>query len=171
MRSENLTSENLTIRRGKAADAALLTELARRTFDETFAEHNRAEDMQTYLAETFSEAKQERELTNPAITTLFAELDGVAVAYAQVKRGAAPPCVDREHALEIARFYVDRRHHGRGIAQQLMHAVDAIAIETGNSAVWLGVWERNARAIAFYKKFGFERVGAQTFVLGIHPLR
>jgi ribosomal protein S18 acetylase RimI-like enzyme len=37
--------------------------------------------------------------------------------------------------------------------------------------VWLGVWERNPKAIAFYKKFGFREVGAHVFPLGSDPQR
>lgn len=36
----------------------------------------------------------------------------------------------------------------------------------GSDVVWLGVWERNARAIAFYKKYGFVERGEHVFLLG-----
>jgi ribosomal protein S18 acetylase RimI-like enzyme len=64
------------------------------------------------------------------------------------------------------RFYVDRSRHGQGIASQLMAAVEAAAMERGARTLWLGVWERNPRAVAFYRKYGFERVGEHAFVLG-----
>jgi len=68
--------------------------------------------------------------------------------------------------LEIVRFYVDRPWHGRGVAQQLMEAAVNTARAAGARTLWLGVWERNPRAIAFYRKCGFQDVGTQTFVLG-----
>jgi GNAT superfamily N-acetyltransferase len=68
--------------------------------------------------------------------------------------------------VELERFYVDQRWHGRGIAAQLMDAVLRVARGLDGDALWLGVWERNAKAIRFYEKQGFECVGAQTFRLG-----
>lgn len=156
----------ITIRKATESDAATLSELARRTFDETFSPHNRAEDMQAYLDATFGIRQQTRELRDPGITTFLAEDDGVAVAYAQVRGGRAPSTVGEGTALEIARFYVDQKAHGRGVAQQLMAAVEQHARDTGCTLLWLGVWEHNARAVAFYRKFGFEAVGKQTFILG-----
>jgi ribosomal protein S18 acetylase RimI-like enzyme len=73
------------------------------------------------------------------------------------------PGTDR---LELSRFYVDRPWHGRGVAQALMTATVSEAAERGAPTLWLGVWEQNARGIAFYRKCGFAEVGTQTFVLG-----
>ena len=68
--------------------------------------------------------------------------------------------------VEISRFYVDRRHHGRGIAQALMAEAYQAAGELGGKTIWLGVWERNPRAIAFYAKSGFVDVGSHPFLVG-----
>jgi ribosomal protein S18 acetylase RimI-like enzyme len=68
--------------------------------------------------------------------------------------------------MEVVRFYVDRPWHGRGVAHQLMAAAADAAQAAGARTLWLGVWERNPRAIAFYRKCGFEDVGTQIFVLG-----
>lgn len=144
----------MIVRRAVPADAAALAELGARTFSDTFAAHNRAEDMEAYLAKTYREPLQRREIDDPAIVTLVVEDDGALVAFAQL-RGS-----------EIARFYVDRRHHGRGIAQMLMEATLDAARELGATTVWLGVWEHNARAIRFYEKCGFRDTGSQPFLLG-----
>jgi ribosomal protein S18 acetylase RimI-like enzyme len=71
-----------------------------------------------------------------------------------------------DEPLELWRFYVDQVHHGRGVAQQLMAAVIDAARARGAGTLWLGVWEHNAKAQAFYRKFDFVVVGAHTFVLG-----
>ncbi len=49
-------------------------------------------------------------------------------------------------------------------------ALDVFA-KRGNDVVWLGVWEHNPRAIAFYKKIGFREVGSHVFPLGTDPQR
>ena len=148
----------MTIRIATVADAAALAELARETFVDAFGADNRPEDMAAYVAEVFGEAQQKRELADPDVVTLVAD----AIAYAQLRRTAGSP----HGEVELARFYVRRAHHGQGIAQALMSAVLDAARALGGSTLWLGVWERNARAIAFYRKCGFVEVGAQPFLLG-----
>lgn len=122
--------------------------------------------MAAYLAEAFAPGKQEAELANARRTCLLAEQDGRLVGYAVIMDGAAHDSVVADHPIEVERFYVDHAWHGRGIAGALMAAIIRVATACGGDALWLGVWERNARAIRFYRKWGFERVGAQTFQLG-----
>jgi diamine N-acetyltransferase len=146
------------IRRARADDAAPLAALAERTFRETFAGDNRPEDMDVFTRSVYGEDKQRRELEDPAMVTLLAESDGEPIAFSQLKRVA--------EGMEILRFYVDARWHGHGAAQELMRATEDAARELGATTIRLGVWERNARAIAFYAKCGYRDVGAQPFLLG-----
>lgn len=154
------------IRLALPADAVALSDLAVRTFRDTFGSENTAEDMAMYLAKSYSVTQTEQELADPAMATLVAESDGALIAFAQLRLGSEPPHGEVEAPLEIWRFYVDRPWHGQGVAATLMAHVDAHAAERGVRTIWLGVWERNARGIAFYRKAGFTDVGAQEFVLG-----
>ncbi len=147
------------IRPATASDAVRLAEFAARTFADTFAAANRPEDIAEYLAKTYGEAQQGREIADPRVITLLGEHDGGLVAFAQVK-------IEEENRIEIARFYVDRERHGRGVAQELMQAVIDEAGRIRAKKLWLGVWERNDRAIAFYAKCGFRGEGSQPFLLG-----
>lgn len=152
----------MIVRIATVADAAALTSLALKTFVDTFAGHNSAADMEAYTNIAFGEAQQRRELEADDIVTLFGEENGEAIAYAQLHRTPRGPHGD----LEIARFYVDAPHHGRGVAQTMMDAVLAHAQRLGGTRLWLGVWEHNLRAIAFYRKAGFVPCGAHPFLLG-----
>jgi ribosomal protein S18 acetylase RimI-like enzyme len=156
----------ISIRRGVASDAALLAEFAARTFSDTFAAENRPEDLQSHLAASYGVAQQTKELVDPNVITLLAVSNGELVAFAQICRNHPPACVTQEQAVEVHRFYVDRPAHGSGIARMLMSEVRRVALELGARHVWLGVWERNARAIAFYKKTGFIDVGSHDFYVG-----
>lgn len=159
----------VTIRIANAADAAVVADLAKRTFYDTFAATNDPGDMALYLAEAYGIEQQTRELQNPAITTLLVEQDGVAIAYAQIRNDHVPDCVTDKSAIELWRFYVDRDWHGRGVAAALMERVKAIGRERGAQTLWLGVWERNDRARAFYKKCGFTDAGEHIFLFGTDP--
>jgi GNAT superfamily N-acetyltransferase len=152
----------MIIRIATPADAAVLAALSLKTFVDTFAPHNTAADMESYTSVAFTEAKQQRELETEGVITLLGEEDGDTIAYAQIRTTPDAPHGD----VELARFYVDQPHHGRGIAQTLMDAVEDNARTLGGTRLWLGVWEHNLRAIAFYRKRGFTQRGAQPFLLG-----
>lgn len=154
-----------TIRRAVPADAELLADLASRTFRDTFAADNPPEDMAVYVAESFGTAQQLAEITSADVVTLLA-LCGELIAFAQLRHGPPPACVTAARPIEVQRFYVDHAWHGRGVAGQLMQAVLREAAAAGATNIWLGVWERNPRAIAFYRKCGFVDVGAHEFRLG-----
>ena len=155
-----------SVRAGTPADAGPLAAFGARVFAETFGPANDPADMALYLSRTYGLAQQSRELADPAIATLLAELDGTLVGFAQLREGQAPPCVIGPDPVELNRFYVDRPSQGRGVAQGLMGAVLAEGRRRGGATLWLAVWERNDRAQAFYRKCGFVDVGSQPFVLG-----
>lgn len=160
-----------SVRRAELSDARALAGFAERVFRETFGAANTPENMQRYATETFGEEIQARDLTDPGGVTLLADSGDALTAFAQLRFGAAPSCVAAKRPTEIVRFYVDRPWHGRGVAQTLMVAVRALAQRRGSDRLWLGVWERNARAIAFYEKNGFLAVGDQPFMLGLDRQR
>jgi ribosomal protein S18 acetylase RimI-like enzyme len=153
------------------ADAAALAELAERTFRDTFAAHNDASDVDLCCAEHFGEPIQLEELRDPNMVSLLAEVDGRLVGYVQVKLSSPQECVPHARPSEIHRLYVSAEAHGTGVAQSLMREAVALARQAGADSVWLGVWEHNPRAIAFYGKFRLEVVGAHTFVFGSDPQR
>ena len=166
----SVVREGFRIDDATAADAALLAELGARTFFESFAADNDPEDMRRHLESQFSPAIQLAEIANPALDTVIMRAgDGEAVAFAQVRSGKTTDGVPAEGTIELWRFYVDKRWHGQGVAHTLMNAAKARGRRRGASTMWLGVWERNARAQAFYRKHGFEKVGNHVFVVGSDP--
>ena len=159
------------VRLATVADAAPLSRLGAATFRETFESENTPEDVAHYLAETFAPDKQAAEIADAAGTVLLAERQGIAgdtelVGYAHLVFGSAPAAVEGPAPLELKRLYVGRPWHGQGVAQALMDTVLKAASTRGAQTLWLGVWERNPRAAAFYRKYGFTRVGEHTFLLG-----
>jgi ribosomal protein S18 acetylase RimI-like enzyme len=157
----------ISVRTATPADAAALAAFAGRIFAETFAKDNTAENMDAYLRSSFSPELQAREIVDPDfITVLAVAPDGDLAAYAQIVRNPVPPEVGDDAALELARFYVDQRWHGRGVAAQLMQDVIDRAMARGARTMWLGVWEHNHRAMAFYRKHGYREVGSHPFMLG-----
>lgn len=157
---------DIKVRRGEPADARLLADLAASTFRETYAVQNRPEDMALYVSRAYGQSQQEAELANPEMATLLAEVGGQLAGYAQLRASAVPDSVRGVAPLEVWRFYVAAPWHGHGVAHALMQNVEQEARAREAQTLWLGVWERNERAKAFYRKCGFVDVGSQVFVLG-----
>ena len=155
-----------TLRAAVATDAEALAGFAERTFRDTFGPHNRAEDMDDYCRSAFTVESQRSELDDPARQVLLLERAGELAGYSMLWAGPVPGCVTGSDPIELLRFYIDGTWHGRGLAAELMGATIAAAGRRGARTVFLAVWERNLRAIAFYAKHGFREVGSRAFMLG-----
>ena len=155
-----------TLRVATVDDAELLSTIAARLFEQAFGAMNTADDMQAYLASAFTPAVQTAEIKLPDRTLLIAELAGDAVGYCSILRGSKTDSVIAERPAEVERIYVDRTLHGKQVGDQLMNACVDRAKGWGCDVLWLAVWEENPRAIAFYERRGFLRVGKKTFQLG-----
>lgn len=159
------------IRAAKLSDAKNLAMLAEKTFRDTFSEQNTRENMDAHCLASYGIEIQSHEICSSEYVTIVAEADGELVAYAQLRWGPAPRCVSACVPGEIQRLYVDKHFHGKGLAHKLMEECLKILKEYDSDMAWLGVWEANPRAIAFYKKFNFKEVGDHVFPLGIDPQR
>ena len=158
---------DLIIRRGTVVDAALLSELGARTFAETFAADNTPEDLAAYTSASFNVAQQTAELEDPASIFLIAEINGTAAGYARLRASEPEKCIEGANPIELVRLYVSRDWLGKGIGGELMRACLDAARQAGHETIWLGVWEGNPRAQAFYRKWNFRAVGEHIFPLGL----
>jgi diamine N-acetyltransferase len=157
---------DITVRRATLDDASLLSELGARTFEETFAVDNTAEDMAAYLASNFSLVRLTEELSDHNSIFLIAEIDGAAGGYAKLHAGEPAESIEGTEPIELVRLYVSHTWLGSGVGAALMRACLDEARGAGYKTIWLGVWERNARAQAFYRKWNFRAAGEHVFQLG-----
>jgi GNAT superfamily N-acetyltransferase len=157
---------DITVRRATLDDANLLSQLGALTFQETFAGDNTPDDMAAYLASNFNLAQQTLELADHASTFLIVEVDGVAAGYAKLHAGEPAEGIEGTEPIELVRIYVSRNWLGSGVGGALMGACLDEARRAGYKSIWLGVWERNVRAQAFYRKWNFRAVGEHVFQLG-----
>ena len=155
-----------TLRRAQAPDAAALAELAERTFRDAFGAVNTPENMDLHCSASFGPAIQAREISDPDIVTTVAESNRQLVGFTQLRLLRRSKAVSFSRPAELHRIYVARERHGRGLARELMNAVIELAAREGCDGLWLGVWEENPRALAFYRKCGFQAVGEHSFSLG-----
>jgi len=161
----------VTIRPATVADAARLTDLAATTMREAFGPpYNPAELVDEYIWSAITQPILETELADVRSWFFLLETaDRTPVGYAKLRRHAPPrrmPQPHRQNAVEIQRIYLLQSQTGQGQGKQLMRYCLDWAQLAGYGAVWLGVWERNDRALCFYQKMGFERFGYHYFLFG-----
>jgi diamine N-acetyltransferase len=156
----------MALRPVQAADAPTLAVLAERTFRDAFEARNSPENMDLHCTRNFGPEIQAREIADRGLVTTVAEEAGGLVGFTQVRLSKASDSVMAARPAELSRIYVSREWQGRGVAQDLMKSALSAVEKAGCDCLWLGVWEHNPKAIAFYRKFGFEIVGQQSFMLG-----
>jgi ribosomal protein S18 acetylase RimI-like enzyme len=160
-----------TIRKATADDAGALARLAAVTFPLACPPSSSPEDIAAHLANTLSEGHFQGYLADPDVTVMVVDAGGALRGYSLlVNRPAQDPSVASVLTLapsvELSKCYVHPEHHGLGAAAELMHATLQAAAAAGGAGIWLGVNSQNARAIRFYEKSGFRKVGSKSFRLG-----
>jgi diamine N-acetyltransferase len=154
----------VVIRNADIKDAALIADLSRETFYETFAAHNTEQDMRLFMEKQFTRDALMQEVGREGNLFFIAYQGAEAAGYVRMR-------VDHAHeelpdAIEIARIYTLKKWIGQGIGKELMKHCLAVTAGMGKRTIWLGVWEKNQRAIDFYMKWGFRKFGEHDFLLG-----
>jgi ribosomal protein S18 acetylase RimI-like enzyme len=156
---------NFEIKKVTINDLDQLQKIGRQTFRETFASGNTEENLNKYLDEGFSVAKLTLELNDQNSEFYFATLDNNVIGYLKMNFGQSKTELQDNKAVEIERIYVLKEYHGKNIGQLLYDKAISIARQKNADFVWLGVWEKNPRAINFYKKNGFVEFDKHIFKL------
>ena len=147
-------------------DIKKLQTIAKQTFTETFGSQNTAEDLAKFLSEEYAFDKLKAEVENPESFYYFCYFEDELAGYLKLNVGAAQTEPDYPEALEIQRIYVLQKYQGKRIGLAMMQQALAVAKKLKKPQVWLGVWENNLKAQAFYQKSGFKKVGSHDFILG-----
>jgi ribosomal protein S18 acetylase RimI-like enzyme len=165
----------MIIRHANTSDSAALACLAEQTFRDTFTSGSSTSDMQQHCEESYSPDIQLQEIQDSNLITILAECEGKLAGFTQVR--LLSPIVNLKESLtskypsELSRLYVSNEWLGHGVAHKLMSEVFACTASVQSDCLWLGVWEDNPRAIAFYRKYDFTVVGEHIFKVGADPQR
>ncbi len=158
--------ENIDIRSVTLDDLTQLQKISKHTFIETFSADNTEADMQKYLDDNLSLEKLTTELNNKDTAFYFATINDNVIGYLKLNFGEAQTELKDDKAIEIERIYVLKDFIGKSVGQVLYAKAIEVAKQIDADYVWLGVWEKNGRAINFYKKNGFVAFDKHSFMLG-----
>lgn len=158
--------ETIKIIKATVKDIDKLQKIGKKTFQETFGSDNSEEDMKEYLEEGFSKQKIATELADENSQFYIAEFGDNVIGYLKINTGQSQTEIKDENALEIERIYVLKEYQGKKVGQILYEKAIKISRQEKVNYVWLGVWEKNPRAIRFYQKNGFIEFDKHIFRLG-----
>ncbi|MFD0871291.1 Protease synthase and sporulation negative regulatory protein PAI 1 [Chlamydia abortus] len=156
----------ITIKKCTLEDLRKLQEISYETFNEAFKHQNSPENMKAYLERAFNLKQLEKELSNRFSQFFFIYSNNEVAGYLKVNTDDAQSEKMGDETLEIERIYVKKKFQKLGLGQYLLNKAMEIAAKHNKKTIWLGVWERNENAIAFYKKMGFVQTGAHSFYMG-----
>ncbi|QTN21492.1 GNAT family N-acetyltransferase [Rhizobacter sp. AJA081-3] len=147
-------------------DVGALAALASKAFSDTYRGLDEPHEIADYVAENFNTQTVTSVVSDPNATTLLAEVGTELAGYAVLARSEPPSCVSEPSPIELARFYLAEQFIGHGYGAQLMLAVHTEARRQGAQSLWLGVYDRNVRAVSFYERQGFTKRGGKEFLFG-----
>ncbi|MFC7677319.1 GNAT family N-acetyltransferase [Paenibacillus sp. GCM10028914] len=156
----------IKIKKCTLEDIKALQEISIETFNNTFKEQNSPENLTAYLDRAFTTNQLEKELSHINSEFYFVCYNDGLAGYLKVNINDAQSEKMGDNSLEIERIYIRNKFQGKGLGKYLLNKALEIANEQNKEMVWLGVWEKNENAIAFYKKMGFVQTGAHAFYMG-----
>ena len=158
--SQGVLEAEIGFRQATVADAEKLSRFAASVFEETFAGTYDPPDMEEYLREAFSPAVQAAEIADPAVSIFIADRCDEIVGYVQLTDDPG------SSQMELNRIYLDPGQRGAGLGQRLLQVALEECVRRQRRRMWLSVWYRNERAIAFYRKHDFSVCGETVFEWG-----
>jgi ribosomal protein S18 acetylase RimI-like enzyme len=147
-------------------EVQLLQNISKRTFRDAFEADNESENIEQYLHEQFSLSKLTQELLNESSYFYFAVHEQKPIGYLKINRPNSQTELKDENACEIERLYVLEAFQGLHVGSNLIEHAKQVAKTFHAEYLWLGVWEKNTKAIQFYTKLGFVIFNRHIFKLG-----
>lgn len=156
----------INIQKCTLSDLRKLQEISVDTFTETFKDQNSPENLNAYLERAFNLKQLEKELSDPFSEFFFVYYYHEVAGYLKFNTNDAQSEKMGDESLEIERIYIKSKFQKHGFGKYLLNKAIELAMELDKKKIWLGVWEKNENAIAFYKKMGFVQIGAHSFYMG-----
>lgn len=156
----------LLLRKCGHTDLNTLRDLAIKTYWETYGPQNTPENMDAYIRVAFHYDQLRREMTDPNSAFFFLYADDVLAGFMKLNEAPSQTDVNDPESLQLERIYVSGQFQGMGLGQYLINAAIQTAIRRRKKYIWLCAWEYNYRALRFYQKNGFQKMGAHTIFMG-----
>jgi diamine N-acetyltransferase len=156
-------SDAIQIRSGSKRDAITIAALATQVFLDTYATNGVRPDLAREAFHTCSEQAFSARLAESTRKFIVAERGHALVGFAEVLWSNVNSPASAISGAELVRLYVQPRAQRASIGCILIQEVERLVALDALHSLWLTVWERNANALAFYRRMGYAEVGATTY--------
>lgn len=162
-----MESKEINFERVLPEDNHTMLNIGKTTFYQSFGPPlNTEENIQKYLDQHFTLQKITQEILHPESYFFFVTYKKNIVGYIKLNFGSAQTETITGNSLEIERIYLVQTYQRKGLGLHILNWIITFAEKYTVDFVWLGVWDRNIRAIKFYKRNGFMKFGEHPFLLG-----
>ncbi|MEJ2193324.1 MAG: GNAT family N-acetyltransferase [Ignavibacteriaceae bacterium] len=148
------------------SDLDELQDISVKTFVKTIPANIKESDLTMYVQARFGKKVLKQSLSNPDSSFYIAKLNEKAIGYLKINFGNSQADVKDPKGMEIERINIFSEHFGKNTGKMLLDKALESARMKNLNYVWLGVCEKNRRAIRFYEKNGFVRFGNHSFKFG-----
>lgn len=132
-----------------------LQQISSETFRETFANRNKPEHINQFLKKAFNIEQLDKEHSDRYSQVYFVYHQNDVAGYLKINFDDAQSEEMNEGSFEIERIYFRSKFQKRDFGKYLFDKALEIARNKHKYKIWLGVWEKNENATAFYKNLGF----------------
>lgn len=153
----------MKIVKAETKHSKLLAEISSKSFRESHGMSASKEDIDTYVLNTYSEEKYYEELSNQANVYHIVYRNDQVAGYSKIIFNTTNLYVDEPNITKLDRIYILEKYHGQNLGAELLKYNIRLSIVNQQKGMWLAVWTENHRAINFYKKVGFSKIGSYSF--------
>ncbi len=143
-----------------------LVKISKTTFVDAFEAVNNPVDFKTYIEMAFSTTKLKAELQDPHSFFFFVYKDATVIGYLKLNILETQNEFKEEQGMELERIYVSSSFQRQRVGLWMLNRSKQIALDYEKTYLWLGVWEENTKAIRFYEKHGFKKIGSHPYYIG-----
>lgn len=149
-----------TIRKATITDAKKLAEIAKASFLVAHGHSAPKEDIDNYVAKNFKELNFQLEIENPKNLYNLIYSDDKIAGYSKLILNSANENVTDKNIAQMSRLYLLEEFYGLSLGKELFNFNIDFSKQNNQKGIWLAVWIENQRAIKFYTKMGFKKVGS-----------
>jgi len=144
-------------------DAAMLSELAAKTFTESHGHSAPQADISHYINEQYNVDLLRQELKKPENIYHILYYNDEAAGYSKILMNAPYEGSPFNNIAKLERIYLLKKYYNLNLGKALFEFNIMLMKTQHQSGAWLYVWKDNQRAIGFYRKQGFVITGSYDF--------
>lgn len=153
----------ISIVKATTHDAVILSQIGKTTFIESHGSSARAEDIDAYVREKYTDEIMANELASPKNNYHILYNDGAIAGYTNIILNEPYTGSPVKNVTKLDRIYLLKEFYGIKLGEELLQFNIHLAKTNGQAGLWLYTWTENKRAVSFYEKSGFKIIGSYDF--------